>query len=94
MNQQRETDIGKNTKLTLGVVLAIVALVGPGIFEWADTRSQLSELRREQWTVNNQLHWIGEFQKLNPDINIPIPNERQQASFATNRIMQASAINK
>jgi hypothetical protein len=69
----KPTEISNHLRITLPIVLSFIGLATMGTMEWSSLRGDVSDLKKSQWTVTDQLHWSMEFKQENPTINVPIP---------------------
>ena len=77
-------EISNHLRVTLPIVLSFIGLAAMGTMEWASLRGDVSELKKSQWTVTDQVMWSLEFQKANPGINVPTPVLAQHPAETTN----------
>lgn len=83
VNREKEYDIGKHSRVTLGVLWAVVVTTVAGaiggVIEWQDLKHRI----KDAWTVSDQQRWTFEFQKQNPGINVPEVQE-EVVKWSTN----------
>ena len=85
--------IGKNSRITIGVALGVIALIGPGVWECAILSGQISQLNHNQWTIGDMKSWAMEFQKNNPGVDVPLPkleDSKDSSASKTNKIIMTS----
>lgn len=87
-----EQNIGKHTRVTVAVAIAGIVVCASGVLEWANLKADVRQIAHDQWTINDQLRWTSEMQKLNPSLNVPIPTMplALSESARTNAIMAAT----
>jgi hypothetical protein len=88
-----EQTITNHTRITIGMAITAFVLFSAGIGEWDSTRLQISELQKSQWTVTDQLQWTEEFQKQNPNIDVPIPQVEPTAQTRTPSVLALARTN-
>jgi hypothetical protein len=69
-------ELSNHLRVTLPIVLSFIGLAAMGTMEWASLRGDVSDLKKSQWTVTDQLQWTLEFKSSNPGIVVPIPTIR------------------
>ena len=77
MREDQQTEIGKHSRITLGVAWAILAVAissaaGVAIM-YARVLSRLDELQKSQLTRTDNLTWVLELKNANPQLNVPVP---------------------
>ena len=78
MSVHSENEIGKHSRITLGVACSILAVaiggVITGIGMYDGICARIDTLQRSQFTKDDQLRWVLELKNENPSLNVPIPN--------------------
>ena len=83
-------ELSNHLRVTLPIVLSFIGLAAMGTMEWASLRGDVSDLKKSQWTVTDQLQWTLEFKTDNPLLTVPVPEIRTASMVTTQQMSPGS----
>ena len=86
-------EVSKHMRVTLPIVLSAIGLAIMGTTYYANLRGDISELKKSQWTITDQLQWSLEIKSANPGLTVPIPTvPNSPFSVASNKFISNSIV--